>query len=104
MRPGGPGWLAPGHQTPEGDRSGLLSGPVHDEGLRRGLEHREVSREKLVRENSGNSQDVGIMSRISERRSLAEDCCPLKCILRKSKMPPKCIQDKPAVHHLAAIP
>ncbi|CAK9831033.1 Cytosolic carboxypeptidase 1 [Anthophora retusa] len=37
-------------------------------------------------------------------KSLVEVCCPRKCILRKTKMVPKCIQDKPAVHHLAAIP
>ncbi|XP_043591369.1 cytosolic carboxypeptidase 1-like isoform X1 [Bombus pyrosoma] len=44
------------------------------------------------------------VDKISERRSLVEDCCPRKCILRKSrKVLPKCIQDKTAVHHIAAI-
>ncbi|XP_023289641.1 cytosolic carboxypeptidase 4 isoform X2 [Orussus abietinus] len=28
-----------------------------------------------------------------------ESCCPLKCILGKSKKPPKCIQDKDAKYH-----
>ncbi|XP_043526563.1 cytosolic carboxypeptidase 1-like isoform X4 [Frieseomelitta varia] len=41
----------------------------------------------------------------SVEKTLMEDCCPRKCILRASKkVPPKCIQDKSAVHHIAAIP
>ncbi|XP_043794368.1 cytosolic carboxypeptidase 1-like isoform X1 [Apis laboriosa] len=44
------------------------------------------------------------LDKICERRSLEEECCPLKCISQKSKTVAKCIQDKPAALHLAAIP
>ncbi|XP_076751692.1 cytosolic carboxypeptidase 1 isoform X2 [Xylocopa sonorina] len=37
-------------------------------------------------------------------KSLVEECCPLKCIMRKTRKVPKCIQDKLAVHHISAIP
>ncbi|XP_019887676.2 cytosolic carboxypeptidase 4 isoform X5 [Ooceraea biroi] len=36
-------------------------------------------------------------------RSTEQACCPRKCVLRKSRKVPKCIQDKHAVHHTTAI-
>ncbi|XP_076245473.1 cytosolic carboxypeptidase 1 isoform X2 [Calliopsis andreniformis] len=40
----------------------------------------------------------------SMEKSVVESCCPRKCVLRKSKRISKCIQDRPAVHHVAGIP
>ncbi|XP_015606355.1 uncharacterized protein LOC107273069 [Cephus cinctus] len=33
-----------------------------------------------------------------------ELCCPLKCILQKSKRSSKCIQDKHEKHHFVGLP
>lgn len=35
---------------------------------------------------------------------IEESCCPRKCILRKMRRKPKCIQDKLAIHHITGIP
>ncbi|XP_076178312.1 cytosolic carboxypeptidase 1 isoform X2 [Ptiloglossa arizonensis] len=39
-----------------------------------------------------------------DKSLLVEACCPRKCVFQKSKKIPKCIQDRPAVHHIAGIP
>ncbi|XP_029675008.1 cytosolic carboxypeptidase 1-like isoform X2 [Formica exsecta] len=35
--------------------------------------------------------------------STEQACCPRKCVLRKSRKIPKCIQDKHAIHHTTAL-